>query len=165
MFSRVFEGVRCIDACCNCGGWMCSNTTLSLSLATEPPGYCSWIIDHLDAVKGILIQRTIKRSFPPSVCAHRVPVCLHTHVLVRVAVCVIIVHNTLFPRVFWHDLPHLENSDSHHCNRLWHCMSSPPRQFARIICIPEHKSKMSSVYHKVRLIDRRYSCVERWFST
>lgn len=91
-------------------------------------------------------------------------VCLHIRVLMRVAVCAV-VHNTLLSRVIWQDLPHLANSDSHHCNRLWHRASFSAMPVPWIISIPEHESKASRVYHKLQLIDCPYGGVEHWFST
>lgn len=80
--------------------------------------------------------------------------CLHT---VNLFVCVcscdmaVCVASTQCAALSWLDLPHLENSHSHHCNRLWHQSSSRPRQCPEIISIPEKENKPSKVYHKVQL--------------
>lgn len=93
------------------------------SLVTVCAGYCLWIIDYLDGVKRILMHVIPILIFFLSRFAHGVLVCFH--VLMCVAICVV-VHNTMLSRVIQQDLPHLENSDSHHCNRLWQRSSSQP---------------------------------------
>lgn len=50
--------------------------------------------------------------------------------------------------LIWQDFPHLENSDSHHCNRLWHHPGLKTMPGPRITVIPECKSMPSMDPHK-----------------
>lgn len=145
---------------------------LNLSLLCS--GHCSWITDHLDAMKGILIHQAKICHYGVHMITDNklflacVLVCLHILVLMHVAVCVTIVHNTLPSHGFGHDLPHLGNSDSHYCDQLWNCVSSPPRQCPELFQFQRkerEKGQMYRVYQKVQLTDCLHRVVECWIST
>lgn len=101
------------------------------SLATLHAGYFLWIIYYLG--KGILIKHNITFFFSITVFVHDLLTCLCVlaHMVIRAAS-----GNTLI----WQDLPHLQNSDSHHCNRPWHHLCFKTKPGFRITAIPEYKS-------------------------
>lgn len=112
MCSKVCEGVKCethvVTEVSEC-------VSIPRQVFSYRTGHCLWIIDSIDAVKEIFIRSVLFFLFPPSLFTHGECVCLHVltrHGRLR--------GSTQCTALSWRDLPHLENSHSHHCNRLWH---------------------------------------------